>query len=93
MNFHLLPPSASANAGAVDALFWALTGLSVFICMIVFGPIAFFVIKYRRGSKADRTPPKITTWKYEVTWTAIPLLIGLGICLWAAVVFFHMENP
>jgi len=93
MPFHLIPPSASTNAGDVDAIFWALTGLSVFILTIVFGPLTYFAVKYRRGSKADRTPPRLATWKFEVTWTIIPFIIGMGIFAWAADVFFHIETP
>jgi len=93
MAFHLIPPSASANAGAVDAIFWALTGLSAFIMVLVFVPLVYFAVKYRRGSKVDRTPSTIPTWKFEVTWTVIPLFIGMGIFAWAADVFFHIETP
>ena len=93
MNFHLLPYSASENAGKVDAIFWALTGLSAFIVVIVFVPLIYFSIKYRRGSEADRTPMKIPTWKFEVTWTIIPFFIGMGIFAWSAEVYFQMESP
>ncbi len=93
MNFHLLPFSASENAGRVDAIFWALTGLSAFILVIVFVPLIYFSIKYRRGSEADRTPLKTPTWKFEVTWTILPFFIGMGIFAWAAEVYFHIESP
>ena len=93
MGFQLFPTSASANAGEVDAIFWALTGLSLFILTLVFLPLLFFAIKYRRGSRADRTPSKIPTWKFEVTWTIIPFFVGMGIFAWAADVYFHIESP
>ena len=35
----------------------------------------------------------MTTWKFEVTWTIIPFLIGLGIFAWSAEVFFHIQTP
>lgn len=93
MAFHLFPPDASVTGRQVDCIFWALTGLSAFIVLIVFLPLAYFSIRYRRGSKVDRTPSKIPTWKFEVTWTIIPLFIGMGIFAWAAEVYFHIESP
>jgi len=93
MPFHLLPENASADGWQVDVIFWALTALSAFVIVLVFAPLIYFSVKYRRGSKADRTLPKMATWKFEVTWTVIPLFIGLGIFAWAADVYFHVETP
>lgn len=93
MSFHLLPPDASANGHDVDMIFWALTGLSAFIVAIVFLPLIYFAVKYRRGSRAYRGNLDPSTWKFEVTWTLIPLFIGLGIFAWAAEVYFRIETP
>ena len=55
--FYLFPPEAANTARHVDLLFFALTGISLFFIALIFFPLLFFVIKYRRGSKADRFNP------------------------------------
>ena len=57
--FHLFPPQASSAAHQIDWIYFALTALTFLICAIVFLPIVFFAIKYRRGSKADRSNPRV----------------------------------
>lgn len=93
MPFRLFPENASANGTQIDWIFWALTGLSAFIMALVFVPIIYFAVKYRKGSPADRTLAKMSTLKFEITWTVIPLIIGLGIFAWAAEVFYRVETP
>jgi cytochrome c oxidase subunit 2 len=93
MPFHLFPENAARGATEVDWIFWALTALSAFIMVLVFVPIIYFAVKYRKGSNADRTLPKMSTLKFEITWTVIPLIVGLGIFAWAAEVFFRVETP
>lgn len=93
MSFHLFPPDASANAWQIDLIFWALTGLSALIMVLVFAPLGYFAVKYRRDANVDRTFPNISTWKLESTWTVIPLFVGLGIFAWAAEVYFRVEVP
>jgi len=94
MNFHLLPPEASTIARESDWMFWALTVLSLFICALVFLPLCWFAVKYRRGRKVDRKiSEEVATWKVEVTWTVIPLLITLALFTWSADAFFRMETP
>lgn len=93
MPFHLFPENASSTGLQVDWIFWALTALSAFIMVLVFVPLIFFGIKYRKGSKANRNLPDTATWKFEITWTIIPLVIGIGIFAWAAEAYFHAETP
>jgi len=93
MPFHLFPEDAAANGHQVDQIFWALAALSVFIMALVFLPLGYFAIRYRKGNPVDRTLKNFSTWKFEVTWTIIPLFIGLGIFAWAAEVYFHIETP
>ena len=92
MTFPLLPPEASTAAASVDRLFWALTLLSALLLIIIFGPMIYFLFKYRRGKSADRTPVNAPTLKIEVTWTVIPLLIVTGIFIWAAGIYYSMAR-
>ena len=89
----LFPESASNLAPNVDHIYLALLALSTAITILVLVVALFFCIRYRRGSKADRTPPKGTPMRIEITWTLIPLLIFLGLFFWAAEEFFAMSRP
>ncbi|EEF61942.1 cytochrome c oxidase subunit II [Pedosphaera parvula] len=93
MNFPLFPHQASSIATKVDTLFIALVLLSLVLLAIIFGPMFYFLFKYRRGNKADRRPLNFATWKIEVTWTLVPLFLVLGIYSWAATVYFDLERP
>src|ERR1051325_8616634 len=91
--FRLFPPAASATAHQVDWLFFGVTGVLVFFCAVVFVPIIFFVVKYRRGSPADRSNPSSGSNLLETGWTLFPTLTGLGRFGWEAVVYFHTDRP
>jgi len=91
--FHLFPPQASSAAYQIDWIYFALTALTFLICAIVFLPIVFFAIKYRRGSKADRSNPRVESLLIESGWTIVPLLIFIGLFGWGAVVYFDVERP
>src|SRR5438128_446843 len=91
--FHLFPPQASTTAQQVDAVFFAVASVMAFFCLVVFLPIFYFAIKYRRGSKADRSNPQTQSIMLEAGWTLLPTVIGLGLFGWGAVVYFHMERP
>ena len=91
--FHLFPPEASSTAQQVDWIYFALTALTFLICAIVFLPIVFFAIKYRTGSTADRSNPRVESILIESGWTIVPLVIFIGLFGWGAIVYFHIERP
>ena len=91
--FHLFPPQASSTAQQVDWIYFALTALTFLICAIVFLPIIFFAIKYRTGSTADRSNPRVESILIESGWTIVPLVIFIGLFGWGAIVYFHIERP
>ncbi|MDB6017096.1 MAG: cytochrome c oxidase, subunit [Pedosphaera sp.] len=93
MRFPLFPDQASTLAPKVDELYFGLTLLSAIMMAIIFLPMLYFLYKYRRGNKVDRSPLRIPLWKIEVTWTVIPLLIVFGFYTWAADIFFDQERP
>lgn len=93
MKFPLFPDPASTGATQVDALYLSLTALSLFVLLIVFLPMAYCLLRYRRGHLADRTWPHISTLKIEVTWTVIPLVLAMGIFAWGARVYLDNEVP
>jgi len=90
--FHLFPPQASTTAHQVDALYLALTLISLFFMAAVFLPILFFCIKYRRGSPADRSHPSTGSNLIELGWTTLPTLMGLALFGWGAIDYFRIER-
>lgn len=92
-NLPLVPEQASKFAEDLDPLFWVLVFLTVVFTGIVLTMLIFFVVKYRRGSKADRTRPLYEHLPLELTWTIIPLLLGLGVFVWGAKLFANVFSP
>jgi cytochrome c oxidase subunit II len=91
--FHLFPPQASSTAQQVDWIYFALTALTFLICAIVFLPIIFFAVKYRTGSTADRSNPRVESILIESGWTIVPLVIFIGLFSWGAIIYFEIERP
>jgi cytochrome c oxidase subunit II len=90
--FHLFPPQASTTAHNVDALYFTLVAISLFFMAVIFLPILFFCIKYRRGSKADRSNPSSGNNLIEFGWTTLPTLMGLALFAWSAVDYYRIER-
>ncbi|HEX4667773.1 MAG TPA: cytochrome c oxidase subunit II [Chthoniobacterales bacterium] len=91
--FHLFPPEASAGAGQVDWLYFGLTAMMIFFCVVVFLPIIYFSVRYRRGARVDRSQPSSGSNLLESGWTLFPLVVSLGFFTWGAVVYYHLERP
>jgi cytochrome c oxidase subunit 2 len=89
----MLPERAAEGARQIDALFLSLIGMALFFVLLVGILILRFGIKYRAGSRADRSNRVRKTWHWEITWTIIPTLIGLAIFVWAGWVFFGATQP
>src|SRR5436305_11171528 len=90
--FRLFPPQASTTSHEVDTLFFALTLISLFFMVVIFLPIIFFSVKYRRGSPADRSNPRSGSFLIESGWTIGPIFLSLGLFAWGAVAYFRMER-
>lgn len=88
----VFPQQASNLAPEVDHLFFALLALCGAVAFLVCVVALFFCIRYRRGSRADRTPSKFNHHYVEITWMVVPLIIFLGIFFWAAEIFFGMSR-
>lgn len=89
----LFPDAASEGAAGIDNVFLALTAVSFLFVIALFGLMAVFLVRYRAGSRADRSNPIQKTWKYEITWSAALAIIWLGVFIWAAVVYFDRNRP
>jgi cytochrome c oxidase subunit 2 len=86
-------PQASNFAGRVDALFYAMLALSAVVVIAVFVAIIWFSIKFKHGSRADRSGSDDRTLGIELTWTLIPFLLFVGIFAWSIELFADMSRP
>jgi cytochrome c oxidase subunit 2 len=91
--FSLFPERASTMAGRVDALYFALIGISGFFSLLIAGLIVVFAIKFRRRTPAAIGAPIHGSTLLEVAWTGFPFLISMGVFVWGASVFFAMSRP
>src|SRR5690242_2401170 len=90
--FRLFPPQASTGSHEVDALFFVLTLISLFFIAIIFLPILFFLIKYRKGSPADRSNPMNESDLLETGWTLGAVALSLGLFGWGAYDYYRIER-
>jgi cytochrome c oxidase subunit II len=89
----LRPELASRSGANLDALFYAMTALSVVLCVGIFGTIFYFAIRYRRRNDGRRPPVIKKSIPLEIIWTTIPIMITIGIFWWSAVLFFRLAEP
>lgn len=80
-------------AGQVDMLFFTLLTLSTAIAVVIAGFIIYFAIKYRRTAENQVATQLEGSTRLEITWTVIPLLLSLGVFVWAARLYFNMAVP
>ena len=86
-------PEASTLAGQSDALFFTLVALTVFFTVGVSLALIVFALRYRRGARVDRSRPVNEHHLLEMTWSIIPLIMGLGIFVWGSVLFAQFRQP
>lgn len=89
----LLPERASEFAQRVDLLFLFLAAVTVFFTLLIAALVAFFAVKYRRGSSASRAGAKDTDLRLEIGWSLIPLSIGLFTFVWASRLYGEVYGP
>jgi cytochrome c oxidase subunit 2 len=95
MSLPILPYEDSSYAASVDWIFVSLLALCGTITLSVFVVFAAFCVRYRKGSPADRThyPSKRKQVGIEYTWVVIPLLIFVGLFIWAGNLYYDMYSP
>ena len=89
----LFPEAASTIAPRVDALYLFLVGLTAFMTILIAALVVIFMVKYKR-----RDPNSIGArihggMALEIIWSIIPLVIVLGIFVWATGLFFDIARP
>lgn len=92
-NFPLSPPTASNFAQEYDVLFYTLVALTLFFSAVVAIAVIFFAIRYRKGTKADRSRPMYENLFLELTWTIVPLVLGLIMFYFGTSLYVKMRTP
>ncbi len=89
----LFPQQASTIAKHVDWLYFFLIAVTIFFATLVCVLVTFFMIRYRRGTKVDRSNPVNHSTTLELLWTGIPLVLAMVIFAWGAVLFYAIQTP
>lgn len=88
--FQWSPESASTIAPDVDLLFYVLVGMSALIAGSICLLIVVFGFRYRRGVRANRANAPTSNLKLELTWIIVPILLSIGVYVWASRLYFKM---
>src|SRR3954469_7357405 len=89
----LVPESASTVSWKVDALYFYLSGVTLFFTLLISATLIFFVIRYRRRTPYEIPRPVAGSHKLETVWTVIPFLIAMTFFGWGATVYFEQYKP
>ena len=85
----LVPERASSFAWKVDALYFYLSGVTLFFTLLISATLIFFVIRYRRRSPYEIPRPVAGSHKLETVWTIIPFIIAMTMFAWGATIYFE----
>ena len=91
--FPFIPESASTLSGDVDALYFYISGVTVFFTTLISLVVIFFVVRYRRRNPFEIPRPIEGSTKLETLWSVIPLVIAMSIFVWGAKVYFAEYRP
>ena len=88
-----VPDSASSMSWKVDAVYFYLSGVTLFFTLLISAILIFFVIRYRRRTPYEIPRPVAGSHKLETLWTVIPFIISMTIFGWSAKVYFEQYTP
>ena len=92
--FKLAPEATSTLAGKVDAVYFYLSGVTLFFTLLIFSVLIFFVIRYRRRTPYEIPRPVAGSHRLEMLWTVIPFMIAMSMFVWGAQIYFdQVRNP
>ncbi len=90
--FPFMPPSASEAATPIDMLMFAINAIAIVFSLLIFLLVIFLTIRYRQGSRVDRSNPPVHSTVLELVWTTIPSILVLGIFVWSAYLFLQKSK-
>ncbi len=89
----LWPAAASVHARSVDLLIGSFGAMVWLLTIPVFVVMAWFLLRYRRGTQVNRQhPPNGNVW-VEASWSIIPFILTLFFYVWATKLFLDVERP
>jgi len=91
--FPFIPESASTQSGNVDALYFYLSGVTIFFTLLISGVLIFFVIRYRRRTPYEIPRPIAGSHRLETLWSVIPFVIAMSFFVWGAGIYFKNYRP
>lgn len=91
--FALFPPAATQTAQRTDLLYFSLLALAGLVTVALVTLIIVFCVRYRRGSKADRSHAPTDNTRLEQVWTLTPFLGFVVLFVWAAHDFVRLYQP
>ena len=88
-----VPESASTESANVDALYFYLSGVTIFFTLLISGAIILFVIRYRRRTPYEIPRPIAGSHALETLWSVIPFVISMTFFVWGAGLYFRQSRP
>src|SRR5260370_12280598 len=88
-----IPENASTLSWRVDALYFYLSGVTLFFTLLISAILVFFVIRYRGRTPYEIPRPIAGSHKLETLCTVIPFLIAMTMLGLAATVEFAPSTP
>jgi len=88
----LMAEQASEWAVSMDILFWVLVLLTIVFTGIVLAMVLAFALRFRRGQHVDRSNAFTHNVMLEMSWTIIPLVLGLGIFVWSSKLYAELDK-
>jgi cytochrome c oxidase subunit 2 len=89
----LVPDSASTFSWQVDALYFYLSGVTLFFVLLISAVLIFFTVRYRRRTPYEIPRPIAGSHKLETLWTVVPFLIAMTMFGWGARIYFNQFKP
>src|SRR5262249_34733118 len=93
MESALLLERASTAAGWVDGLFLFQMLVTFVVTALVFFLVVYLAVKYRRGSRADRSRPLLHNTPLELTLIAVLLVLAMIMFVWGAYGYLKLFDP
>src|SRR3954470_9343677 len=88
-----IPESASTLSDEVDAIYFYISGVTVFFTLLISSVIIYFVIRYRRRNPYEIPRPIEGSFKLETLWAVVPLIIAMTFFVWGAKLYFAQYRP
>jgi len=83
-------PGASSYASDVDLLFTGLLLVSLLVAALLFLLLLLFAIRYRAGSTVERGDRIKKSWRWEIGWTSVTLVLFLALFFWSARLYLDL---